>query len=67
VVKREAMPQIVRVYEKMRDGVWVFAGYFELLDAWQERSGKREVIKFKLGLKQDAQIPLKTKNWLTTG
>jgi hypothetical protein len=49
----ETPPQIVRVYEKMRDGVWVFAGYFELLDAWQERSGKREVIKFKLGLKQD--------------
>jgi HNH endonuclease len=34
--------------------VWVFDGIFELLDGWQEQSGRRKVFKFKLGLKEDA-------------
>jgi HNH endonuclease len=44
----ESPPELVRVYEKIRDGVWVYAGTFELLDAWEKSSGHRKVFKFKL-------------------
>ena len=38
----------MRVYEKIRSGIWAFAGTFELLDAWPDQSGGRRVFKFKL-------------------
>ncbi|OSZ82977.1 restriction endonuclease [Chitinophagaceae bacterium IBVUCB1] len=41
-------PELVKVYEKIKDGIWVYNGIFELIDAWQEKSGKRKVFKFKL-------------------
>src|SRR5262245_23139572 len=31
-------PETVRVYEKIKDGIWVFNGFFRLVDAWQEQS-----------------------------
>jgi len=42
--------EVVRVYEKIKSGIWVFAGTFELLDAWPDQSGGRRVYKFKLKL-----------------
>ena len=42
--------EVVRVYEKIKSGIWAFAGTFELLDAWPEQSGGRRVYKFKLKL-----------------
>jgi hypothetical protein len=41
-------PEAVKVYEKIKDGIWAFAGNFLLVDAWQEKSGRRKVYKFKL-------------------
>lgn len=41
-------PEPVRVYEKIRDGIWVYNGLFHLIDAWEETSGRRQVFKFKL-------------------
>lgn len=38
----------VRVYEKVRDGVWADNGWFLLVDSWQEEDGRRLVYKFKL-------------------
>jgi hypothetical protein len=38
----------VRVYEKLRDGIWADNGDFKLVDAWQESDGVRLVFKFKL-------------------
>jgi len=38
----------VRVFEKIRDGIWVYNGLFKLVDGWQETSGPRQVFKFKL-------------------
>jgi 5-methylcytosine-specific restriction endonuclease McrA len=38
----------VRVYEKIRSGIWVYNGLFELIDCWTEQSGDRKVFKFKL-------------------
>lgn len=43
---REA--ELVRVYEKIRDGIWSYNGIFELIDSWVENDGKRNVFKFKL-------------------
>jgi hypothetical protein len=43
----------VRVYERLRTGIWVFAGVFRLLDAWEEPSGGRRVFKFRLELDAD--------------
>jgi hypothetical protein len=39
----------VRVYEKLRTGIWVFTGIFRLVDAWHEQTA-RQVFKFRLEL-----------------
>jgi hypothetical protein len=38
----------VKVFEKLRAGIWVCNGLFRLVDVWQETSGRRQVFKFKL-------------------
>jgi hypothetical protein len=43
-----APPEKVRVYEKIRSGIWVYNGLFELIDCWTELSEGRKVFKFKL-------------------
>jgi len=50
----ESSPEVVKVYEKIRDSVRAYAGLFELLDAWEESSGRRKVFKFKLVPSGDA-------------
>jgi hypothetical protein len=46
----ELPAELVRVYEKVRAGVWVYSGVFRLVDAWQAESGGRFVFKFRLEL-----------------
>ena len=46
--KRE--PELVRVYEKLYAGIWVYNGVFELVDAWLAESNGRKVFKFRLEL-----------------
>lgn len=46
----EGDPELVWVYEKIRDGIWVFNGVFELTDQWMEPSNGRQVFKFRLEL-----------------
>lgn len=41
-------PERVRVYGKLRKGVWTYNGVFHLVDAWSEESDGRRVFKFKL-------------------
>jgi hypothetical protein len=41
-------PEIVRVFEKIKDGIWVYNGIFNLIDSWTEQSDGRNVFKFKL-------------------
>ena len=41
-------PDIVRVYEKIKKGIWSDNGIFHLVDAWKEQDGRRSVFKFKL-------------------
>ena len=45
-----ASPERVRVFEKIRSGIWVYNGLFKLIDCWTEQSGGRNVFKFKLQL-----------------
>lgn len=41
-------PERVRVYEKLRGGIWSYNGVFHLVDAWRQESNGRQVFKFKL-------------------
>lgn len=41
-------PERVRVYEKIRTGIWSYNGVFHLVDSWREADDFREVFKFKL-------------------
>ena len=41
-------PELVKVYEKIKPGIWVYNGVFELQDSWIEESNGRNVYKFKL-------------------
>lgn len=41
-------PERVRVYEKIKPGIWDYNGVFHLVDAWQEADDHRSVFKFKL-------------------
>jgi hypothetical protein len=44
----EAPAEVVRVYEKIRDGVWCDCGMFELVNGAQVKSGGRMVCRFFL-------------------
>lgn len=48
--------ELVRVYEKIKPGIWVYNGTFELVDAWQEKSNNRLVFKFKLQLTDNESV-----------
>ncbi|MDP8222578.1 MAG: HNH endonuclease [Candidatus Lernaella stagnicola] len=41
-------PRLVKVYEKIKSGIWVYNGFFALVDAWQETQNGRKVFKFRL-------------------
>lgn len=49
----EREPEPVKVYEKIKKGIWVYNGFFDLVDAWREQQNGRQVFKFKLELAED--------------
>jgi hypothetical protein len=49
----KAPAEKVRVYEKIKQGIWVYNGVFDLVDAWDESDGKRKVFKFRLEVAPD--------------
>lgn len=49
-------PELVRVYEKIHAGIWVYNGVFKLVDAWQEVINNRQVFKFRLELVNDDDV-----------
>lgn len=57
-------PEIVKVYEKIKNGIWVYNGYFHLVAAWQEITS-RSVFKFRLEM-IDADDENKEKLYDTT-
>lgn len=46
--KDKVAPELVKVYEKIHSGIWVYNGLFKLIDAWQEVNNTRKVFKFRL-------------------
>ena len=56
-----APPELVKVYEKVKTGIWAYSGLFRLVDAWRETSGGRQVIKFRLELLQAPSLCTGTK------
>ena len=46
-------PEPVRVYEKIRQGIWSYNGVFQLVDSWIENDGIRNVFKFELAAIQE--------------
>ncbi len=60
--RREAPPCLVRVYEKIQQGIWSYNGTFHLVDAWRERDRKRKVFKFKL-VAAESEEPLSSDQW----
>jgi len=56
----ERASERVRVYEKLRPGIWSYNGIFHLIDSWRESDEHRVVFKFKLVAvegEEDFQIP----------
>lgn len=43
----------IKVYEKIKEGIWVYNGFFNLIDAFVENTGVRNVFKFKLQMIDD--------------
>lgn len=41
-------PELIKVYEKIRDGIWCYKGFFTLIDVEIVNDGKRNVFKFHL-------------------
>jgi len=41
----------VRVYQKLKKGIWTYNGEFLLTDAWRENDSKRHVYKFRLEIR----------------
>ena len=41
-------PERVRVYEKLRSGIWSYNGVFHLVDSWKEKDKHRKVFKYRL-------------------
>ena len=50
-------PRLVRVYEKLKKGIWSYNGEFLLMDAWTEDDGQRRVFKFKMVIAPSPTLP----------
>lgn len=58
-------PERVRVYEKIKNGIWSYNGVFHLVDSRRELSHGRKVFKFKLVAvegEENFQIPVPRKS-----
>lgn len=52
----ESAPELVKVYEKIKAGIWVYNGIFRLIDAWQVEQEERKVWKFRMELIEEAPL-----------
>lgn len=51
-------PEKVRVFEKVKNGIWAYNGVFELINFWIDDSTGRKVFKFELRLiHSDQRLP----------
>ena len=58
----QGTPAKIKVYEKIKSGIWVYNGFFILTDAWTEKSMNRNVFKFKLEMLEDEIENIKETN-----
>src|SRR5205807_735459 len=58
--KGKTNSEMIKVYEKIKDGIWVYSGVFELKDAVVKKIAGRKVFKFKLYI-TDKTVDLKLK------
>lgn len=59
----ERSSERVRVYEKIKQGIWSYNGVFHLIDSWQEQNDGRMVFNFKLTAvegEEDFALPVPT-------
>jgi HNH endonuclease len=56
----QRLAERVRVYEKIKSGIWVFNGTFRLTDAWREDGPTRRVFKFSLVLADDEEASVQS-------
>ena len=54
--KRGDRPELVKVYEKLFNGVWSYKGLFELIDYSYENTGRRRAFRFVLRLTEQGQF-----------
>lgn len=55
--KDKTNPMLVRVYEKIKPGIWSDNGFFYLVDSYRVNQGGRMVFKFKLEATDDLNNP----------
>jgi hypothetical protein len=55
-IKRRKKAELVKVYEKIKPGIWVYNDLFKLVDSWREMSNARNVFKFRLELCEDHEF-----------
>jgi hypothetical protein len=53
---KDGVEEIVKVYEKIQSGIWVFNGFFILVDAYIVESNSRKVFKFRLELTENLKM-----------
>ena len=57
--KQMRSAETVRVYEKLRQGIWSYNGIFHLIDSYIVYDGKRNVFNFKLvAMEEDEDISM---------
>jgi len=59
--KKNRIPEIVKVYEKIMPGIWSLKGFFDLIDYKEATSNGRKVFRFILRL-SNKQVKRKLKN-----
>lgn len=59
-------PEVIKVYEKIMDGVWSLKGYFDLIDYKIIHDGSRNVFRFILRLSETQNIHLSDQEKLIT-
>ncbi len=60
--KNNSEAELIKVYEKIKSGIWVYNGFFKLVDAWDEISNKRRVFKFRLDILEDSDTIKESKS-----
>lgn len=54
--------EVVRVYEKLKPGIWVYNGQFTLKNAYIENDGRRNTVKFELSIIEEQGAPETSSN-----